>query len=257
MIGNPIEIFLLPQQVVLRQPRRWFRGAKIERSIIRDDLAQDDTHQWAVGACSRLLKDEKLRRRNLVFIFSDLWMRYDLIQLGDNGLTDKDALALANVQFLRQYPATETTVWPLRLARQNHRMLVAGMNPSLFSALSEMSTQTDNRLLGAEPLFARIFDQHSAARGATDGWLLFEQPGLLMVAFIEQGQLVSLHSQRCAEAERAKTAQLLLDRQSALINRPVGAVRIGSFSGKPLTLSEPWHCSQFLLVGPFGTVSQV
>lgn len=177
-------------------------------------------------------------------IFSDLWARYDLLVLGDSALSDADAMSLARAQFARQYPA-DAARWTLRLARQGTQMLVCGIPSTLLSDLQQLATRTHQRLTHAEPLFAQVFDQRQAELQSYQGWLLLDQPGLLLLAYVERGLLHSLHSQRCDEAQRELSAHQLLTRQAALLNRPAADVRIWSYSGAPLALRQPWHIAQF------------
>ena len=127
------------------------------------------------------------------------------------------------------------------------------MNPSLLAALTQMALTTGKKLVRVEPLFAMVFDQHEKEIIGSDGWILFDEPGMLIAVFLEQGQLISLHCHRCEEDDRDQSAHQLLERQAALIARHRGEVRIYSYSGGvPLVLPKPWHVSQFRLVDPLG-----
>jgi hypothetical protein len=254
MLGNPIEIHLMPQQVTLLQAQRRLPvdNAKIHACKIAP--ATEASQEWAIETCRDLLAQQNVNG-NLHVTFSDLWTRYVLIRLGDAGLSDEDALSLARVQFSRHYPGAEAASWPLRLSMQGRQLLVTGIDPVLFNALKELALTAGKRLIRAEPLFGRIFDQYESELAKTDGWVLLDEPCLLLVAYIEHGQLFSIHSQRSEPHEREKSALLLLERQAALIARPAGEVRIFSYSGTPFTLSKPWHTSRFISVGHAATGS--
>lgn len=252
MFGSLLKIHLMPQQVALTRSRRWLRGDGEKPSEIKFDVAIEDQQGWAIEACRKLLSRDH-HAGNLHVTFSDLWARYDLIQLGETELSDEDAMSLARAQFSRHYPGADSAAWPLRLARQDKRMLVAGMDPSLLVAVKQLAAASGKRLVQAEPLFARVFDQHEKELSGADGWILFDEPGMLIAAFMEQGQLLSLHCQRSDEGEREKAAHLLLERQAALLSRPAGEVRIFSYTGIPLALPEPWHGSQLRITGLTGT----
>lgn len=238
---------LMPQQVVLRRSHRGLRGSAEKPLETKTDLVPEDQMAWLTEACSGLLAQDQ-RAGNLHVIFSDLWARYDLITLGEAELSDDEAMSLARAQFSRHYPGADSTLWPLRLARQGRRMLAVAINPALLAAIQQIASASGRRLALAEPLFARMFDQYAQELQNSDGWVLLDEPGMLIAAFIEHGKLFSLHCQRCDD-EREEAAHLLLERQAALLSRPSGEVRVFSFSGSPLALREPWRTSQFRIVG--------
>jgi hypothetical protein len=251
MFNAILEIHLLPQQVALMRPHRLSRGGGGEPLEIKTGSATAGQPGWAIEACRELLEDVQ-HAGNLQVIFSDLWARYDMIRLGEAEISNDDAISLARAQFLRHYPGADAATWPLRLARQGKQMLVAGMNPELMSAVTQMAAAKGRKLVSAQPLFAKVFDQHEKELAATDGWVLFDEPGMLIAAFVENGQLLSVHSLRSDAGEREKSAHLLLERQAALIARPATEVRIYSYSGAPLALREPWHVSRFRIIGRAG-----
>jgi hypothetical protein len=249
MFRNNTEIHLMPQQVTLRQTHGFMN--RMGETLVENhgDTTIEDPQNWAIEACHALLAQNQ-KRGNLHVIFSDLWARYELIQLGEAELSDQDLMSLAQAQFSRQYPVGDSAAWPLRLSLQEKRLLIAGMNPALYEAVTKLATSSGKKLAQAEPLFAKMYCQFEKEITKTEGWILLDEPEMLLVAYIEQGQLFSIHSQRCDHSEREKTAKQLLDRQAALISRPAGAVRIFSYSGSPLALKEPWLSSQFRIVGP-------
>lgn len=248
MFGANLEIHLMPQQVALRRSRRWLRGSAEKPLEAKADLAPEDQMAWFTEACGGLLAQDQRAGGDLHVIFSDLWARYDLITLGEAELSDADAMLLARAQFSRHYPGADSALWPLRLARQGKRMLAVAINPALLAALQQIASASGRRLVQAEPLFTRVFDQHEKEIAGSDGWILLDEPGMLIAAFMEQGQLLSLHCHRCDDG-REEAAYLLLERQAALLSRPSGEVRIFSFSGSPLALREPWRTSQFRVAG--------
>ena len=241
MFGTILEIHLMPQQVFLMRQR--LRGNSSTPLQAKADIAPEDQMAWLSEACSSLLARDQ-PAGDLHFIFSDLWARYDLITLGEALLSDEDAMLLARAQFSRHYPGTDA--WPLRLARQGSRMLAAATDPALLAVIQQIASRSGKRLRLAEPLFAHVYDQYELA--GTDGWVLLDEPGMLVVAFVEQGQLQGLHCQRYDD-DRSEAAHLLLERQAALLSRPANEVRVCSFSGAPLALREPWRTRQFRMVG--------
>jgi hypothetical protein len=243
-----LEIQLMPQRVVLTQERGGLRGTGKNSFEIKSDVNIENCQEWAIETCRELLAQKPLAG-NLSVTFSDLWTRYDLIQLGEATLSEQDAISLARTQFSRHYPNSDSDTWPLRLSQQGKRILVAGMNPLLLDAIKQLASTSGKRLVRAEPLFSNVFDQYEKKLATSDGWILFDEPGMLIAAFMEQGQLSSIHSQRCNESDRTEAAQLLLERQAVLIARPAGAVRIFSFADSPLVLNKPWTTSQLHQVG--------
>lgn len=243
MPGSRLEIHIMPQHAVLLRTNRWLRGAVEKLSEIRAQAYMEDNQAWDMRHCGELL-DHASGGGNLHVVFSDLWARYHLVQLGDTVLNEKDAMALARAQFICHYPGADYSLWPLRLAQQGKRLLVAGMNPLLLDAIRQMTISSGRRLVRAEPLFARVFDQYQKELAGSDGWILFNEPGMLIVAFMEKKQFISLHCQRREEGESGKAAQLLLERQAALIDRPAGEVRSFSYYCAPPTLLEPWRVRQ-------------
>ena len=248
MFKTLLKIHLMPQQVTLTRSRRWQQEDGTKPSEINTHEANEHSQEWAIEACRKLLGQDS-DTGNLHITYSDLWARYDLIQLGEAALGDEDALSLARAQFSRHYPGADSASWPLRVARQGKKMLVAGMNPSLLTAVKLLAVESGKCLVRAEPLFAKVLDQYEKVLTGTDGWILLDEPGMLIAAFMERGHLFSIHSQRNDEVEREKAVQLLLDRQAALISRPAGEVRIFSYSGIPLALQNPWRISQFCIIG--------
>lgn len=250
MFGTLLEIQLMPQRIALRRPHRGLRGSAEKPLETKTDIVPEDQMAWLTEACCGLLAQER-SRGNLHVFFSDLWARYDLITLGEAELSDAEAMSLARAQFSRHYPGADSASWPLRLARQGKRMLAVAINPALLAAIQQIASTSGRRLARAEPLFACVFDQYEKELAGQDGWMLLDEPGMLIAAFVEQGQLLSLHCQRC-DGDREEAAHLLLERQAALLSRPSGEVRVFSFSGTPLALREPWRTGQFRMVGDTG-----
>jgi len=251
MFKATFEISLLPRQVTLKRSRRLPVEKKDNPTKTLPTATSENLQDWAIGACHELLASNR-HSANLQVTFSDIWVRYDLIQLGGTEISDQDATSLARAQFSRHYPGADSASWPLRLARQGQQILVAGMNPSLLASLTQLALNNGKKLVRVEPLFAKVFDAHEKEIIGTEGWILFDEPGMLIAVFVEKGQLSSLHCQRVAEDERDQSAHQLLERQAALIARQAGEVRIYSYSGVSLGLPEPWHVSQFRLIDPHG-----
>lgn len=242
MFGASLEIQLTPQRVSLRKKHGYFGTRLGEAWEIMVEPAGENQPSWhpAVAACAEL--HAKQRPKDLHFVFSDLWVRYDLIQLGPNELSDAEAISLAQAHFIHLYP--DLASWPLRLALQGKQLLVAAMDPAFLAALRESAATMCKRVSGAEPLFSRVFDLHARELSNFDGWMLLDEPGILIAAYIDKGLLLSFRSQFC-EDRRAEAADLLLKRQEALLGKPATRdVRIYSCMDHPVSLGEPWHCKQ-------------
>lgn len=248
MFRSPLEIHLMPQQVILKRPHRWF--SKWETETVKAETGINPLEgqpTWSIAACAELLGQEH-HSGKLQITFSDLWARYDLIPLGDAELSDEEAMLLARAHFSRTYPDAGSASWPLRLARQGQQLLIAAANPALLVALKQMATDNGRQFAQAEPLFTCVLDQYARSLSGYDGWLLLDEPGMLIAAYLERGQLLNLRCQRCDDAHE-DAAHLLLERQAALLTRPAGEVRIFSCSGRPLALRMPWHNIQFHTLG--------
>jgi len=189
----------------------------------------------ALAACSRLLAGAGGRRVGIVL--SDLWMRYALVPVeAPQDLGDAELMALARGQFQRQHP--DAAAWPLRVALQDHALLVAAVRPDMLEGLAALAARAGARVTSIEPLFAYLWRSGPKLRN-DDIWFVVEEPGLLMAAFVRAGCLATLHSARL-DGDVAAVATNLLQRQAALLGGGGGAVRLFSASSAPLALPPPW-----------------
>jgi Tfp pilus assembly protein PilN len=248
MFRAPLKIHLMPQQVVLKRPHRWFPNREAETVNVETGINPNEGQSTcAIAACTELLGQEA-HSGKLQITFSDLWARYDMIPLGETALSDEEAMLLARGHFSNTYPDTGSAAWPLRLAQKRQQLLISAVNPTLLEALKQMTTSSGNQFVQAQPLFIHVLDQYAHNLSSYDGWMLLDEPGLMIAAYLERGQLLNLRCQRCDGAHE-NTAQTLLERQAALLSKPAGEVRIFSYSGRPLPLRMPWHSSQFYNLG--------
>ena len=197
----------------------------------------------ALAACERLLTP--LRGQSVRILLSDLLVRYCLILLDPSaGLADTELLALARGQMSRQQP--DTVDWPLRTSLQGNTLLAATSQPDVIERSCAIAKKSGTRLTGIVPLFSHLWDcTPNTARKARDGWLLLEEPGLIMVAFVRAGRIAALHSARLDE-DAAAVAVNLLNRQSALQGIAAGGVRLISYAKHPVALPQPWHIVELL-----------
>lgn len=235
----------MPQRVTINSRQRRF--LKISEALLEVQNEQNEVDSevnpidWAATATRELIIKNQLSGA-LNIAFSDKWVRYDLVALGKMNLSDAESASLARAQFNEQFP--DALDWPLRLTRHGEQLLVAGINPLLLSAAQQISVDCKYRLNSLEPWFVSMWNKHEKTIRQLDGWLLFEEPEVLLVARIKQGNLVHLHSQPFDDNQRESSAQLFLDRQSALLEHPPGLVHIFTYSGNQLKLKAPWHSVQ-------------
>ncbi len=195
----------------------------------------------ALAACAQLLTSDRGKRIRIVL--SDLWIRHCLIPVdAADSLGDAELLALARGQLSRQHP--DTSEWPLRVALQGNTLLAIAIRPEAMDGVRALAEQAGVRLTSIEPLFAYLRDNVPNVPEQRDGWLLLEEPGLLMVMFVRAGGIVALHSARLDE-DAAIVASRLLDRQAALLGVGAGGdVSLFSGSASPLALPLPWRVGE-------------
>lgn len=248
MFGIFHAVQLMPQQVnVSSQSGRFSRAVPATTLEVRCEAVVEDTIEWTIFTLRELLARNS-RSGKLHIVFSDTWVRYDLFSLGGNDLGDADAVALAHVQFANLYPAAAN--WKLRVAQQGDQLLVAGINPVLFTSIDQVMKESGCRLVRLEPWFTKIIDKHKNRLAKSDEWLLFDEPGMMIVALLKGGLLISMHCHPCENGASGSVAQTLLNRQSAVLGHPPGAVHIFSFSGIPFDLQVPWVCVGFNMETP-------
>ena len=220
-----------PRNVLLTPSGARFLGDGLPGGNPGDERAADLA--VALAACAQLLAPERGRRIRIVL--SDLWVRYCLIQTdAAASLADDELLALARGQLSRQHP--DTAGWPLRVALQGDALLAAACRPDVVEALQALADKSGVRLAGIAPLFSHLLDGAAPA----PGWLLLEEPGLLLGALVRAGGGIALHSARLDD-DAGATALRLLDRQAALLGAAAGEVRLFSGSARPLALPPPWR----------------
>lgn len=242
MAWERLEILMMPRTLVWRRAsmNRWRQGSisAIEEPV---ETAPDgaDWHP-AVATLGKLLAREARFGTRVHIALSNLWVRAHLLPATSANLSENEMLILARSHFARQYPETGQDAWTFRLALQGTRLLAAGMESGLVEAIRVINAGAGARLGRMEPLFGYVFDRSEKALANTTGWMLLDEPGMLSLAFIEQGRLMSLHGQRC-ETGRDEIAAQLLERQSALLAQQSTEIRVFSIDGRALRLPPPWR----------------
>lgn len=193
-----------------------------------------------MAALGKVLAREARHGTRVHIAVSDLWVRSRLMPATSTSLNENEMLLLARTHFARQYPETGQDNWTFRLALQGSRLLAAGMESELLQATREISASAGAQLSRMEPLFSWVYDRFEKALADASGWMLLDEPGMLTLAFVEQGKLLSLHCQRCA-GEQDTAAVRLLERQSALLARPSVEVRVFSIDARLIRLPAPWR----------------
>jgi hypothetical protein len=242
MLWERVEILLMPRLLVLRRASisRWRHDGIPARSEPVDQAETSTDWRAAVAALGKVLARDVRHRTRVHIALSDLWVRSHLMPAASTSLTEAEMLRLARTHFARQYPETGQDNWTFRLALQGTRLLAAAMASELLQAIREISANAGARLSRMEPLFSWVVDRFEKALAGATGWMLLDEPGMLTLAFIEQGRLMSLHSQRC-ESNQDEVALRLLERQSALLAQPSFEVRVFSVGASLVRLSAPWR----------------
>jgi hypothetical protein len=242
MLWERLEILLMPRLLVLRRAsiNRWRRGSIPARSETVDQLETSADWRAAVAALGKVLAREARHGTRVHIALSDLWVRSHLMPATSTSLSEDEMLLLARTHFARQYPETGQDNWTFRLALQGTRLLAAGMESELLEAIREINAAAGAQLSRLEPLFSWVYDRFEKALADATGWMLLDEPGMLTVAFIEHGRLMSLHFQRC-ESDQDEIAMRLLERQSALLAQQSVEVRVFSVDARPIRLPAPWR----------------
>ena len=242
MLWDRLEILLTPRLITLRRTsiNRWRQtGARIQSEPVEQ---AENGADWraAVAALGKVLAGEETRGARLQIAVSDLWVRSHLIPAASSGLSEDEMLLLARTHYSRQYPEGGQESWAFRLALQGTRLLAAGIESELLQALNGIKAPGGAKPSRIEPLFAWTYDRHEKALAGTRGWMLLDEPGMLTAAYVERGQLMSLHCQRC-EADQDEMALQLLERQRALLAQQSVEVRVFSVDARPIRLPAPWR----------------
>jgi hypothetical protein len=220
MLNRGGEIRIMPDRVT----------ASVRSSVVADrTLRQSASWQEALSAAREMLPGWK----KMGFVFSDLWVRYDMVKLGNRLMDNKDMDLLARAHFASSHP--DCASWPIRHALCGEHLLVCAMDPEFFAAMQSLSADSGASLVRAEPLFSTLFD--SASRDLSDfsGWLLIDEPGMLIACWIDKGIPLSIH-QRLAEGNHGEAAGLLLQRLSAQLGVQSQEVRVLSCMEEPIAL---------------------
>jgi hypothetical protein len=242
MLWERLEILLMPRLLVLQRTsiNRWRHGGIPARPEPVDQAETSAGWRAAVAALGKVLAREARHGTRVHIALSDLWVRSHLMPDTSTSLNEDEMLLLARTHFARQYPETGQDHWTFRLALQGTRLLAAGMEPELLEAIKEINASAGAQLSRMEPLFSWVYDRFEKALADTTGWMLLDEPGMLTLAFVEQGRLMSLHCQRC-ESGQDEIAVRLLERQSALLAQQSVEVRVFSVDARPIRLPAPWR----------------
>lgn len=242
MLWERLEILLMPRLLVLRRASMnpWRRGGVPARSERVEDAHNGSAWRAAVSALGKVLAREARPATRVHIAVSDVWVRSQLMPAASTSLSENEMLLLARTYFARQYPETGQDNWTFRLALQGTRLLAAGMELELLEAIKEINASAGAQLCRMEPLFSWVYDRYAKALAGASGWMLLDEPGMLCLAYVEQGQLMSLRCQRC-ETGQDEIALQLLQRQSALLAQTSVEVRVFSVAARAIRLPTPWR----------------
>lgn len=242
MLWERLEILLTPRLLVLRRTSmsRGRHGDIPARSEPVDQVEAGADWGGAVAVLGKALVREARGGTRVHIALSGLWVRSHLMPAASTRLSEREMLLLARTHFARQYPESGQDNWTFRLALQGAHLLAVGMESELLQAIKEISTSVGARLSRVEPLFSWAFDRFEKSLADTSGWMLLDEPGMLTLAFVEQGRLISLHCQRCV-SDQDEVAARLLERQSALLAQQLTEVRVFSVDARQIRLPAPWR----------------
>jgi hypothetical protein len=242
MLWERLEILLMPRLLVLRRASMspWRRGNSPARPEPVEQAETGADWRAAVAVLGKTLAREARHGTRVQIALSSVWVRSHLMPAASTSLSEDEMLLLARTHFARQYPETGQDNWTFRLALQGTRLLAAGMEAELLGAIGDAGTRAGAQLSRMEPLFSWVYDRFGKALADATGWMLLDEPGMLTLAFIEQGRLMSLHCQRC-DSDQDEIAVRLLERQSALLAQPSAEVRVFSVGARLIRLPAPWR----------------
>ena len=237
-----LEITLLPRMLIFarRSIAPWRRGTRPAGFEPIESASPGADWSAAVLALGKVLAREARPGARVNIALSDLWVRSHLMAVSARNLNEAEMLLLARGHFARQFPEAGQDSWTFRLARQGSCLLAAGMESALFQALAEVCARAGARLGRVEPIFGWVYDRSEKILANSTGWMLVDEPGLLCLAAVEKGQLMSLHCQRI-EADQDLVALQLLERQSALLALSTTEVRVFSLVERLIRLPAPWR----------------
>lgn len=242
MLWEHLEILLTPRLLVLQSISNIKRrpGSIAARREPVDQTQTSTDWRAAVKTLGAALPGAARRGSRIDIAVSDVWVRSHLMPVAATGLSESETLLLARTHFARQYPETGQDAWTFRLALQGPRILAAGVESTLLTAVTEITANAGFQLKRVEPLFSWVYDRYAKELADTSGWVLLDEPGMLVLALIEKGQLTNLHWQRC-ENDQDETAVQLLQRQSALLAHRSVEVHAFSVGARAIRLPAPWH----------------
>lgn len=242
MFWEHLEILLTPRQAVVnrRGPGRWrMHGAPVICEPVTPPANGADW-QDAVRALGKVMARAHRYGSRAHLAVSDLWVRMDLTSVGSARLSDDEMLLLSRTHLAQQFPDAGHDDWSIRLARQETRLVAAGVSARLLQSVREAAASTGLRLTRIEPLFAWVHDRYRKELLRVTGWMILVEPGIITIALMERGQMIGLHAQRC-DTDQEVGVLRLLERQSALLARPSLDVCVFSVETRGLRLPAPWR----------------
>ncbi|MBI2319914.1 MAG: hypothetical protein HYU75_23680 [Betaproteobacteria bacterium] len=248
MFREPLDILLTPRQVVV------LRGAPRRTGpLVCEPLAPaQDGADWqeAVSAFGRAAARTRKYGSRAHLALSGTWVRLDLTSLGSASLSDEEMLLLGRAHLAQQFPDAEHDGWSVRIARQETRLLAAGIDARLLASLNESARASGLRLTRIEPMFAWVHDRYRKDFLNAAAWMILVEPGIITTALLERGLLGSVHAQRCDTGD-VQAVLRLLERQNALLAQPRFDVCVFSVGCRAADFPSPWRTlSQRVIADP-------
>lgn len=196
--------------------------------------------QEAASAFGRAAARTREYGRRAHLALSGTWVRLDLTSVGSASLSDEEMLLLARAHLARQFPEAAHDGWSVRIARQDTRLLAAGIDARLLQSLNDSARASGLRLTRIEPMFGWVHDRHRKDLLKATAWMILVEPGMVTLALLERGLLGSVHAQRC-ETGDLQAVLRLLERQNALLAQPRFDVCVFSVGCRAADLPSPWR----------------
>jgi len=124
---------------------------------------------------------------------SNTLVHYAIVPASSMLLGAADEIALAQLKF-RQIHGSNGTEWDIRLGNllSGQDQIAAALENGFAPRLRQILKQADLRLCALEPLLMRAFNRIRRQLVGSDYWLALAEPGLLMLARLQDGHWVSL-----------------------------------------------------------------
>jgi hypothetical protein len=208
---DALHLLLLPDAVLAISRLGWRRDyGDSRRYAVAADAGQWQGH---AAALAKAFADFPMRRTRAVL--SDQFVRYRLLPWRDDLRGSAEYQAWARVEFSNVYGSLADD-WLIVSddCAPGQTRLAAAVPAGLLGVLNDTARAAGRPLLSARPCFSVAVNAWQARFPATrDGWVMFDQPGQICVAFLESGAWRWLRQQRDADAAGQRPSEVLASEQ--------------------------------------------